>query len=139
MKFAISILTFVLTLGFYTTTPAQEKLPTEVTKPYKAYRAALTAKDEKEALKHAKAAWKAAEEHLGDHKTTGDLASNYALIKVDEDRSSDQINAAIRAMDLSSFYGEDANSINMERGVSCLLYTSPSPRDLSTSRMPSSA
>ena len=26
-----------------------------------------------------------------------------------------------------------------QRGISCLLYTSPSPRDLSTSRMPSSA
>ena len=26
-----------------------------------------------------------------------------------------------------------------ERGYNCLLYTSPSPRDLSTSRMPSSA
>ena len=26
-----------------------------------------------------------------------------------------------------------------EKGGSCLLYTSPSPRDLSTSRMPSSA
>ena len=26
-----------------------------------------------------------------------------------------------------------------EQGVLCLLYTSPSPRDLSTSRMPSSA
>ena len=27
----------------------------------------------------------------------------------------------------------------MERNIACLLYTSPSPRDLSTSRMPSSA
>ena len=27
----------------------------------------------------------------------------------------------------------------MERARTCLLYTSPSPRDLSTSRMPSSA
>ena len=27
----------------------------------------------------------------------------------------------------------------MEQGKDCLLYTSPSPRDLSTSRMPSSA
>ena len=27
----------------------------------------------------------------------------------------------------------------MSSGVGCLLYTSPSPRDLSTSRMPSSA
>ena len=36
------------------------------------------------------------------------------------------------------------NNVSMKRGVfvgdnTCLLYTSPSPRDLSTSRMPSSA
>ena len=30
-------------------------------------------------------------------------------------------------------------NITYGRGVGCLLYTSPSPRDLSTSRMPSSA
>ena len=30
-------------------------------------------------------------------------------------------------------------SQSQDRGKSCLLYTSPSPRDLSTSRMPSSA
>ena len=30
-------------------------------------------------------------------------------------------------------------NVNMGRGETCLLYTSPSPRDLSTSRMPSSA
>ena len=30
-------------------------------------------------------------------------------------------------------------SKGLERGEDCLLYTSPSPRDLSTSRMPSSA
>ena len=29
--------------------------------------------------------------------------------------------------------------VNSDNGNSCLLYTSPSPRDLSTSRMPSSA
>ena len=29
--------------------------------------------------------------------------------------------------------------INLPRPTTCLLYTSPSPRDLSTSRMPSSA
>ena len=33
---------------------------------------------------------------------------------------------------------EDAN-IGIGSVISCLLYTSPSPRDLSTSRMPSSA
>ena len=34
--------------------------------------------------------------------------------------------------------GQLANSVN-EKDCLCLLYTSPSPRDLSTSRMPSSA
>ena len=29
--------------------------------------------------------------------------------------------------------------VQIEEGLTCLLYTSPSPRDLSTSRMPSSA
>ena len=34
----------------------------------------------------------------------------------------------------------DVNSFeSAEDAISCLLYTSPSPRDLSTSRMPSSA
>ena len=34
----------------------------------------------------------------------------------------------------------DKNSINeLAESINCLLYTSPSPRDLSTSRMPSSA
>ena len=31
------------------------------------------------------------------------------------------------------------NSLSFEDRIGCLLYTSPSPRDLSTSRMPSSA
>ena len=34
---------------------------------------------------------------------------------------------------------EDALSTLSDEHYSCLLYTSPSPRDLSTSRMPSSA
>ena len=40
-----------------------------------------------------------------------------------------------------SFYGEDADFCwrAWKKGWNCLLYTSPSPRDLSTSRMPSSA
>ena len=37
--------------------------------------------------------------------------------------------------------GQKANliKINLQDKITCLLYTSPSPRDLSTSRMPSSA
>ena len=34
---------------------------------------------------------------------------------------------------------EDAGKKTVDGSVICLLYTSPSPRDLSTSRMPSSA
>jgi len=36
-------------------------------------------------------------------------------------------------------YGEFADALRDEYPSTCLLYTSPSPRDLSTSRMPSSA
>ena len=35
--------------------------------------------------------------------------------------------------------GESAAFMMMNRNKNCLLYTSPSPRDLSTARMPSSA
>ena len=35
--------------------------------------------------------------------------------------------------------GEDVSVVEIAPFASCLLYTSPSPRDLSTSRMPSSA
>ena len=40
---------------------------------------------------------------------------------------------------LASSTGLIADSLDMLADASCLLYTSPSPRDLSTSRMPSSA
>ena len=33
----------------------------------------------------------------------------------------------------------DNNDLERERGITCLLYTSPSPRDRQKSRMPSSA
>ena len=39
------------------------------------------------------------------------------------------------------YYGDQIElaTYTMEESINCLLYTSPSPRDLSTSRMPSSA
>ena len=41
---------------------------------------------------------------------------------------------------VSGISSEKAKELNKEiKGMGCLLYTSPSPRDLSTSRMPSSA
>ena len=45
---------------------------------YKAYNAALDAGDLAEAIKHAEAAWRAAEEELGDNETTAILAYNFA-------------------------------------------------------------
>ena len=41
--------------------------------------------------------------------------------------------------DKSNKEDDDANHENNENSESCLLYTSPSPRDISGSRMPSSA
>ena len=42
---------------------------------------------------------------------------------------------------MEMFYGDETLQYLMDhtRSISCLLYTSPSPRDLSTSRRPSSA
>jgi len=37
------------------------------------------------------------------------------------------------------YFSLQGSKFNIEGGEVCLLYTSPSPRDLSTSRMPSSA
>ena len=39
----------------------------------------------------------------------------------------------------SKEYKEEAVALVPEQGYSCLLYTSPSPRDVHKSRMPSSA
>ena len=43
----------------------------------------------------------------------------------------------VEALELATNVEE--HLLTLERNPGCLLYTSPSPRDLSTSRMPSSA
>ena len=47
--------------------------------------------------------------------------------------------ATISKKDVASFKLRKGMPIGVKVTLSCLLYTSPSPRDLSTSRMPSSA
>ena len=51
--------------------------------------------------------------------------------------------ASIALKNAEKWFGSERviNGVNLtiEKGEFCLLYTSPSPRDLSTSRMPSSA
>ena len=54
-------------------------------------------------------------------KKIEEILSNYSLGKLD------------------SFKGIEEGIENTNYFLSCLLYTSPSPRDLSTARMPSSA
>ena len=53
---------------------------------------------------------------------------------------------AVNTADKKVFMRDDSNNIvevgaasSLSLPITCLLYTSPSPRDLSTSRMPSSA
>ena len=57
-------------------------------------------------------------------------ARGYRVAMVDRDV--DELNAVVTSLDQAEAFFCDVS-------VPCLLYTSPSPRDLSTSRMPSSA
>ena len=52
-----------------------------------------------------------------------------------------EIQKGVKQLDAGEFYDEETvfNEVEAEIDKVCLLYTSPSPRDLSTSRMPSSA
>ena len=59
------------------------------------------------------------------------------LIRQISNSSKYNLVAAIEGKD-SKFIGEDAYK-NAGCSITCLLYTSPSPRDISGSRMPSSA
>ena len=58
-----------------------------------------------------------------------------------KDDTYDQLHATLTAIlpDTAKFEGAELISCSADRADNCLLYTSPSPRDLSTSRMPSSA
>lgn len=111
---------FAIILTLILGATVEAKTPKEVLEPYKAYRTALADQDAKAALKYSKAAWDAAEEHLGDHKTTGDLAQNYADLKSGEGVLKSQIKAMERAMNLSSFYVDEADEMYLQRGVKLL-------------------
>jgi len=112
-------LSFVLTLAI--SGIAHAKTPPEVLKPYKEYRAALKSGDKDKAFKSAKKAWETAEEMLGDHKTTGDLAANYADIAPSNENYSikdyrSRMKAHERSIALSQFYkDEDIADIELER------------------------
>ncbi len=95
------------------------KTPPEVLKPYKQYKQALEKDDKKNAAKYALEAWEAAEEELGDHKLTGDLAYNYAIISSQGKKVNLRRRRAFsRSIALASLYpDETAHLIEIERRV----------------------
>jgi len=118
--FTLLIITFTALLGFWIQ-PAFAQTPPEVLKPYKAYRAALQAEDLQTASKQAYLAWQAAEKLLGDTKTTGDLAQNYAdtTKKLPGPKgTSKQIRQAYRrAIVLAKFHDDNSGEIYLQRVV----------------------
>ncbi|WP_409433765.1 TonB family protein [Litorimonas sp. RW-G-Af-16] len=105
-----------LTLATCLVSPAFAKTPPEVLKPYKQYRAAFEAGDAALAAQYAYEAWQKAEELMGDSKTTGDLAQNFADIKSKKYRKA-QYEAYDRSMELVAGYGDQAGDIFIQRGV----------------------
>ena len=96
---------------------ATAKTPPEVLTPYKAYRAALKAGDDKLASKKAYEAWQAAETVLGDNTTTADLAQNFADLGFKTGNEKKVRKAYLRAIELSSLYEENGVSRRLEREV----------------------
>lgn len=114
--FLATAMTLIFSFG-----TAFAQTPPDVLKPYKAYRVALEKDDNKAAKKHALKAWEKAEEILGDSRTTGDLALNYATIeptlkeKNPYKNYKTRVKAFKRAIKLASFYEDDAEIRELER------------------------
>ena len=96
---------------------ASAQTPSDVMIPYKAYRAALEAGDAKLASKNAYKAWQAAEDSLGDNKTTGDLAQNFADLGAHSGNKKQLKKAYSRAIELSPLHKEDGVALRLEREV----------------------
>lgn len=92
-------------------------LPEKVAAAYKAYLAAVEANDGGQQADAAYAAWRAAEKSLGDSKTTGDLAHNYAMVGLiaEGSKKNSQWDAFDRAIALSSYYGDSAVEVEVQR------------------------
>lgn len=107
-------------LAFAPIPAANAKLPNEVMEPYRAYIAAQKEGDKKATYTNAKKAWEAAEEALGDHKTTGDLANNFAALSAlgtnPYKNYKDRLKARQRSIELAKFYSaEDFPTVETNR------------------------
>ena len=75
-----------------------------------------------------------------DSDNVEDLDKTSHVIIGSEIDNVNSLNDGIKVVELSQEKEDSSDSNNLkEPPIACLLYTSPSPRDLSTSRMPSSA
>lgn len=109
----IGLLFAISGLSHATTSP-------EILKPYEEYRAALENGDKAKAYKFAKKAWETAEDVLGDSKTTGDLAANFAALEPPQKHYSykhyeKRMKAHKRSIELASFYNEGAIEVELKR------------------------
>lgn len=109
-----------LALACFVAVPSIAKTPPEVLKPYKEYRAALEKGDKVRASKKAYEAWQVAEDSLGDSKTTGDLAYNFADIVLDYKSNTlklhkQRVTAFKRSIELASLYEEGAQGTEIDR------------------------
>ena len=111
---------------------AHAKTPKEVLEPYKSYRAALEANKNDDAADFAFKAWQRAEDLMGDTKTTGDLAFNFAELRprfIDEKQAWKHVMKAYkRSIDLSSLYAteDEANKVEIDRRTKYLSWLIPS-------------
>jgi len=104
----------------------QAKTPKEVLEPYKAYRTALENNDDTLAAQKAFEAWELAEELMGETKTTGDLAANFAELqptymnnKLAWERV---VKAHKRSVDMAPLYTEDAKAVEVDRRIKLISY-----------------
>jgi TonB family protein len=104
-------------LTFSHVTQATAKTPPEVLTPYKAYNAALKAKDYDLAGKKAYEAWMSAEKLMGDDNTTGALADNYTTMARRLELKKDVKKAFERAIELAPLAGEKAVDTRLHREV----------------------
>lgn len=122
-KFIISMIIYCSL--FCTSNLAFAQIPEEVLTPYKKYDAAIKAGDYEKADKAAYSAWKTSERVLGSHKTTGDLALNYALLAprvVNRKEHESRDRAFLRAIELGQYHQGDAADITLDRHLERLTY-----------------
>lgn len=120
---------FSLVLAFCLGLSAEATTPKEVLEPYKAYRTALKAENRKDAADYAYKAWKLAEDLMGDSKTTGDLAANFAELrpKYINDKQAWKLvmKAHKRAIDLSSLHEVEPDVVEIDRRTKYLSWLIP--------------